>query len=329
MLKTAIVTGACSGIGLAITRDLLSRQSSAGHTWRVVLADINASTYLAIADTLNASRHLFVKTDVTKWADQVDVFNRAFEWSGRIDFLANNAGIDDKERLLEDGDLVEPNLSCIAVDLLAVFSGLKLFIHFARKTKADGFRPKMVITSSMAGQYPFFILPQYTAAKHGCVGLVRSAAPALLRHEGIALNCIMPGFVDTGIIPPQIVERWPKGNITPMTMILRAFSELMDDEGRVEGDGKSDGEDGVVKCGCAVECSVQQLYYRESVTFADKNMEWVTAQSKEEGILGMALKTLDEKKKKKTAESNSIGLDPGESCAHQSETRTLASAAST
>jgi 15-hydroxyprostaglandin dehydrogenase (NAD) len=303
MLKTAIITGACSGMGLALTHDLLSKQSATGHTWRVILADINASAYSTIAHTLDASRHLFLQTDVTKWADQVEVFKRAFEWSGRIDFFANNAGIDDKERLLDDGDLVEPNLSCIAVDLLAVFSGLKLFIRYARKTKAENFQPKMVITASMAGQYPFFIMPQYTAAKHGCVGLVRAAAPALLRHEGIALNCIMPGFVDTGIILPQIVECWPKENITPMATILRAFNELIEEDGKVEADGSSDGINGVVKSGCAVECSVHRLYYRERVAFADEKMEWVAAQSKEEGILGMALKAMYAKHKEEAESS--------------------------
>jgi hypothetical protein len=121
-----------------------------------------------------------------------------------------------------DAGPAKPNLSCIGVDLLGVFYGLKLFIHFARKTRRDlsrtasstSFNPKMVITTAMAGQYPFFTSPQYTAAKHGCVGLVRSAAPILLKNENIALNCVIPTFVDTNIMPEGLVAKWPKEHVT-------------------------------------------------------------------------------------------------------------------
>ena len=140
----------------------------------------------------------------------------------------------------------------------------------------------------MAGQYPFFICPQYSAAKHGCVGLVRTAAPALLKHEKIALNCIMPAFVATNIIPSEIVEQFPAEHITPLSTIMRAFDELIDESGRVESDGKSQGMDGVPKNGCAVECVIDELFYREPVNYANASQEWLTDQSREEGIFGQA-----------------------------------------
>jgi 15-hydroxyprostaglandin dehydrogenase (NAD) len=304
--KTAIVTGACSGMGLALTRDLLAKKST---QWRVVLADINTSAYESISSTLDPDRHMFVPTNVADWAENLALFKQAYAWSNsnsRIDFFAANAGISDKEAMLQpfglDVDPEKPNISCIEVDLLAVFYGLKLFIHFSRKTRRDvantpnanstPFNPKMVITASMAGQYPFFLSPQYSAAKHGCVGLVRTAAPALAKHENIALNCIMPGFVDTNIMPPGLVERWPKEHITPLATIVRAFNELIDEGGRVEGDGKSQGKNGIVKAGCAVECSVDELFYREPVEYANASQKWITDQSREEGILGQAVKEL-------------------------------------
>jgi 15-hydroxyprostaglandin dehydrogenase (NAD) len=208
-------------------------------------------------------------------------------WSnGRIDFSAANAGIADKEGLLQpfdlDADPAKPNLSCIEVDLLGVFYGLKPFIHFARKTRRDlsrtasttSFNPKTVITASMAGQHPFFTSPQYTAAKHGCVGLVRSAAPALLKHENIVLNRVMPAFVDTNI-REGLVAKWPKEHITPLSTIMRAFNELIDESGRVEMDGKSQEEDGVVKNGYAVECVIDELLYRDPVQYANAARSWL------------------------------------------------------
>lgn len=324
LTKTAIVTGACSGMGLALTRHLLSKTNDSGsEQWRVVMADINESGYEAIKASLPQGMHLFVRADVSKWSDQLELFKRTFEWSGgRIDFFANNAGVPDKQPLLrwlgnsevaQDDDPVEPDLSCIDIDLKAVFYGLMNFVHCTRKTRrllgrktvdtlddvgidggdacigvvaAEDFHPTMVCTASIAGQYPFFILPIYTAAKHGCVGLVRSAAPTLLENEGITFNCIMPGTVKTDIIPKPVLAQWPEEYFTSMETIVRAFDELIDGKGGVVQDGVSDGQDGQQKNGCCVECSANRLFYREAVPFPDPVQEWVTAQSKKEGILG-------------------------------------------
>ncbi|ETI28509.1 hypothetical protein G647_00958 [Cladophialophora carrionii CBS 160.54] len=327
MVKTAIVTGAVSGMGLAVTRHLLAKaqDSSSKVHWRVVLADVNEAAYDELKMTLNEGDHIFVRTDVSKFEDQLALFKRAFEWSGgRIDFFANNAGIPDRQPLLgwlgrpeevEKEDPTEPDLSCIDVDLKAVLYGLRCFVHFTRKTRnllaqetvntmdevgihggdamigvaaaaAHDFHPTMVVTASMAGQYPFYVLPIYTAAKHGCVGLVRAAAPTLFEDEGITLNAILPSTTNTNIIPTPILEQWPEENFTPLETVVRAFEELIDANGRVVPDGLSDGQDGTVKNGCCVEASTNRLFYREPVPFPSQVQEWVGQQSKRDGILG-------------------------------------------
>ncbi|OAP59540.1 hypothetical protein AYL99_06838 [Fonsecaea erecta] len=327
--KTAVVTGAVSGMGLALTRHLLAKtdDSNIKERWLVVLADINEVGYEAIKPTLDQDRHIFVHTDVSQFSSQLELFERAFDWSGgRIDFFANNAGIPDQQPLLgwlehpetageeEEGeDPVEPDLRCLDVDLKAAFHGLKLFVHFTRKTRnllgrqtaaemddiginggdaaigiaaAHDFHPKMVITASMAAQYPFYILPMYTAAKHGCVGLIRAAAPTLFADEGITLNGIMPSTTKTNIIPKPILEQWPEDHFTPVETIIRAFDELIDVTGRVAQDGLSDGQDGQVKNGCCVEASTDRLFYRAPVPFPNAVQEWVGEQSRRDGILG-------------------------------------------
>ncbi len=329
MIKTAIVSGACSGTGLALTRHLLLQQdvtSSSGpalQEWRVVLADINQEAYERIKDTLEPaaangkeSRHMFVRTDVSSWEDLANLFLTAFDWpgpgQGRIEFVASNAGIDDhalKVGLLDDdqegadsGAPQKPDLRVLQVDLHSVLFATKLLVHYTRKTRrnlasADQepsvattiFEPKIVVTASMASQYPFFLIPQYTAAKHGCLGLVRALAPALLKDEGITINCIMPGTVDTGLIPDAVLAQWPAEHLTPLDTILRAFMELLGDWDRVaaiDGDVDSDAPDRGVKSGCAVECSGRQLWYRGPVDFKDDTMQWVAAQSMPDGILG-------------------------------------------
>lgn len=121
------------------------------------MADTNASVGIPLACELGDNA-LFVQTDVSIYSQQASLFSQAFEWGGkRIDFLAANAGIDDKqslyasdEELDEDGKLKELNLVTLRVDLDAVVQGIWLFKHYARQNavKKGG---KIVITSSAAG----------------------------------------------------------------------------------------------------------------------------------------------------------------------------------
>jgi 15-hydroxyprostaglandin dehydrogenase (NAD) len=158
--KTAIITGACSGMGLSLTEHLLSLPSS---PWRIVMADIQPPPSSL---QLDMNRALYVKVDVSSWADNAALFKAAYNWpgdaNGRIDFLAANAGTADKESVYGEFDLDAepemPNLKCVEVNLLSVFYALKLFIHYARKARRDlkggeAFNPKMVITASCVGQY--------------------------------------------------------------------------------------------------------------------------------------------------------------------------------
>lgn len=84
MAPVAIVTGASSGIGLALTKHLLERN------WNVVMADMNK----AKEDLDNT---LVVQTDISSWDQQASMFRQAYEWRGRLDFCALNAGIDDRD----------------------------------------------------------------------------------------------------------------------------------------------------------------------------------------------------------------------------------------
>lgn len=147
----AVVTGAASGIGLAVTKHLLSRG------FRVVMADVNDKDGQRLASELG-SQTTFVRADVSSYEDQAKLFATAFAWGGdRIDFFAANAGIDDRQSLYQteeevnsDGIPKPLNVKCLQVDLEAVFQGIWLFKHYARKNKT-GAGGKVVITSSAAG----------------------------------------------------------------------------------------------------------------------------------------------------------------------------------
>jgi 15-hydroxyprostaglandin dehydrogenase (NAD) len=287
-VKTAIVTGACSGIGLALTKHLLSQTDI---TWRVLLVDINPDAFSTISSTLDPSRTLFLRTDVSSWADSAAMFKTAFDWpsldhaSGRIDFFAANAGIGDREHVFAHFDLdaepTQPNLKCLEVNFLSVFYGLKLFIHHARKTQRSlassdklsphDFNPNMAITASSAALYPFSFAPQYCASKHGLLGLTRSVGPTLLRDDNIAVNCICPAFVATNLAPPGIIESCPSEHLTPMSTIMRAFDEL-----NVQSKKR--------KTGQAVECVEMELYYRDPVEFMCEGSRWLNVEAENGGF---------------------------------------------
>jgi 15-hydroxyprostaglandin dehydrogenase (NAD) len=151
----AIVTGAGSGIGLAVATHLYSLN------YRVVIAEMNLNTGSAAAKSLGPDA-LFIQTDVSSYASQARLFKAAYEWGGnRLDFCHANAGIDDRQ-LLYDGEekeevdeagLVKPlNTKSMQVNLEAVIQGLWLFKYYVRRSKeAGGGKGKFVATSSAAG----------------------------------------------------------------------------------------------------------------------------------------------------------------------------------
>lgn len=149
----AIVTGAASGIGLAVTRHLLSKG------YRVALADINTEEGQKLTKDLGP-KTMFKTTDVSKYQDQAKLFSEAFKWGdGRLDFFAANAGTDDKQSLYEANDkmpldeegLPKPlDVRVIDVNLNATLQGIWLFKYFARQNKTKT-AAKIVITASAAG----------------------------------------------------------------------------------------------------------------------------------------------------------------------------------
>jgi 15-hydroxyprostaglandin dehydrogenase (NAD) len=151
----AIVTGAGSGIGLAVATHLVTKN------YRVVIADLNPTTGAAAASSLGPGA-CFIQCDVSSYASQARLFKQAYEWGGnRLDFCHSNAGIDDRQKLnddmekeeLDEEGLVKPlNTKSMGVNLEAIIQGLWLFKYYVRRSKeAGGGKGKFVATSSAAG----------------------------------------------------------------------------------------------------------------------------------------------------------------------------------
>ncbi|KAI5776936.1 hypothetical protein EDC01DRAFT_791796 [Geopyxis carbonaria] len=258
--RVAIITGGASGIGLELAKDIL-----ATNNWRVCLVDLARAGPSVAASLSPADRVMYQHCNVASWDEQAAVFAKVFATWGRIDFLAANAGIDDKDSLYgptASADApdtpLKPNLITLDVDLVAPIYGLRLATHYMRHNPAPLRGGCVVFTASDAGLYALEGVPQYTAAKHALVGLTRAAGGMLMRNDGISVNAVLPAFVPTGLAPPGLVDAWPKEHRTPMETVLKCFRTFLEHEV-------------TAKCG---ECSLDTVYFRDQVEWANESQRW-------------------------------------------------------
>ncbi|MBF6600182.1 MAG: SDR family oxidoreductase [Dehalococcoidia bacterium] len=187
--KTAIITGAGSGIGRACAVRLAREGAS------VVVADVNdsgaAETVSMIAAAGGAAAA--VQVDVTRHAEIDAMFAFARQTYGGFDILHNNAGIGTGQPRFPDCP-EEQWMRVIDVDLIGVIEGIRKAIPLLRQ-RGGGV---IISTASMAGLFGFAADPVYTAAKHGVVGITRALAG--LKDEGIRVNCVCPGVVNTPMV---------------------------------------------------------------------------------------------------------------------------------
>jgi len=263
----AIITGAGSGIGEAVAKHMH------GKGYKVVVADLNPSTGERVASALGPDA-TFIQADVSSYESQARMFKRAYEWGGnRLDFCHANAGIDDRqniwgpestEELDEEGLLKKLNTKTMDVNLDSVIQGLWLFKYYVRRSKeAGGGKGYFVATSSVAGLYAMTQCPQYTASKYGIVGLVRASGPVFVK-EGITVNAICPAFIPTNLCPPEVLKRWPKEHITPLSTVNKAIDAFLADD-------KLTGQ--------AVELSQENIYFRQQVDYPNESQRWMGEES--------------------------------------------------
>ncbi|WP_241479091.1 SDR family NAD(P)-dependent oxidoreductase [Leisingera sp. ANG-M1] len=186
--KTALITGGRGGIGRAIAARFLREGA------RVYAADLTPEGSLAAHDEDGS---IFLKLDVTRESDAIAAMEQVAGEVGQLDILVNAAGIE-IEKTIEDTSLEEWNLS-FAVNATGTFLTSKYALPLLRKAAATG-RTASVINF---GSYDGFIadpgLAAYCATKGAVHALTRAMA---CDHgpEGIRVNAICPGYVDTPML---------------------------------------------------------------------------------------------------------------------------------
>ena len=190
--RVAVITGASSGIGEAIAREL------ARSGWHCVLLARRAEELERIAAEIGGEWEV---CDVSDRAQVDEVAARVLERHPSIGLLVNNAGVPARGSFLD----IEPELieRVIAVNYLGSVWCLRAFAPGPHE------RPAHVVNLvSVAGTVAFAPAGAYAASKHAQLAFSRSTA-ALLRPSGIQVHTVMPGFVETEGFPQRAKLRSP------------------------------------------------------------------------------------------------------------------------
>jgi NAD(P)-dependent dehydrogenase (short-subunit alcohol dehydrogenase family) len=188
--KVAFVTGGASGIGEACSL-MLANQGAA-----VAVVDLKLDTAQSVADQINSKggKAIALTADVSDEAQVAKAVNDTVAQLGRLDIAVNNAGIGGDQAPTAD-QTVEGWRKVISINLDGVFYCMKNQIPQMLKTGGGS----IINMASILGQVGFANSAGYVAAKHGVVGLTKSAALEYAT-EKIRVNSVGPGFINTPLL---------------------------------------------------------------------------------------------------------------------------------
>ncbi|MGM0506632.1 MAG: SDR family NAD(P)-dependent oxidoreductase [Bacteroidota bacterium] len=186
--KVAIITGAASGIGKA-TALLFAAEGG-----KVIVSDIDEEGGASVVDEIkkNGGEAIFVRADTSSESDNKALVEKSVEAFGTLDVAVNNAGIGGP--LAKTADYPSDGWQkVIDINLSGVFYGMK---HQIPAMKNGG---SIVNVASILSQVGTANSPAYVAAKHGVVGLTKTAAIEYAK-EGIRINSAGPGYINTPLV---------------------------------------------------------------------------------------------------------------------------------
>ncbi|MGX1262404.1 3-hydroxybutyrate dehydrogenase [Rossellomorea marisflavi] len=206
--KVVVITGSASGIGYEIGKTFAENGS------KVVLTDLNEEGVKASAQELNDLGYeaIGLKADVTSEEDIKNMIQAAHKEYGRIDVLINNAGLQHVSPIEEFP--TEKFELMIKIMLTAPFVAIKHVLPIMKEQKFG----RILNISSINGLIGFAGKAAYNSAKHGVIGLTKVAALESAA-DGVTVNSICPGYVDTPLVRGQMKDIASSRNV-PVEKVL-------------------------------------------------------------------------------------------------------------
>lgn len=208
--KVALVTGAGSGIGLAVAH------SYAKEGAKVIVSDINEEHGNKAVEDIKAKggEASFVKADTSKPEDVEALVKKTVEVYGKLDIACNNAGIGGEQALTGDYGL-DSWRKVLSVNLDGVFYGCKYELEQMEKNGGG----VIVNMASIHGTVAAPLSSAYTSAKHAVVGLTKNIC-AEYGQKNIRCNAVGPAYIETplleninGDIKNALVAKHPMGRL--------------------------------------------------------------------------------------------------------------------
>ena len=222
--RTAVVTGAGRGIGLAISERLLADGA------RVVMVDRDAAAVEGAAKRLGSEARAIV-ADVTRTTDVDRAIETAHAWHRRLDIVVNNAGI--TGRSFPTWELTDEDWQqVIGVDLTSVFLVCRAAVRLMRSARSG----RIVNIASIAGKEGNPTLVPYSAAKAGVIGLTKALAKEVAT-QGILVNAVAPAVIGTELLQQMerstvdmLVAKIPMGRVGKPEEVAALVAWLASDE---------------------------------------------------------------------------------------------------